>query len=543
MGEQKLAVAALLAMGILLAWVGAAQGYIVGPSLSLEKLAAEADIIFKGTAVSIEPAQDEWFKPYPDFVTRETRFGVLSVIKGDIPDASIRFRHYDENPQPRGRMYEPQYYHFQSNRTYIVFGKKTENAAICRQLWANHMGKKDQGVLLCVDDKPVTAKTVQEVFWSELTRMLKDADAGNVAYAIRQLDQMSNEGNKYDGTQDFDRTNVLYVVHNLMTNAESRIAQAAIGVVASRNPYFSDERTDFWLATVGSAETPGLSKMDPKMRNVGGERYWKELVSVADADRPAETRAFAIRALGRVRESALLEAIDRWLGDGEAAVRAAATVLLSDFPGADTDRRLAVQAADSDPRVRACVARAIGFSQQAKLVDVLARLLADTNAEVRRVASVSLLSFSPKNQSVARVFQANLENKEFEPLFLNALAREDPSRYLDALERVLESKVSPNKWGGGEIPAFTTWKILFKYMQSQSVENLQSGKWDHALDALEKVGNYSSSEPRDIYAFYLLSGMPERARKFRERANKAASYDLDTFFKQVDRNPGNYRRE
>lgn len=543
MGEQKLAVAALLAMGILLACAGVAQGYLVGPPLSLEKLTAEADIIFKGTTVSSEPAQDEWFKPYPDFVTRETRFGVLSVIKGDIPDASIRFRHYDENPQPQGRMFQPQYYHFQSNRTYIVYAKKTENETIYRQLWAYHTGKEDQGVLLCVDDKPVTAKTVREVFWSELTRTLKDADAGNVTYAIRQLDQMSNEGNKYDGTQDFDRTNVLTCVHGLMTNADSRIAQAAIGVVASRNPYFSDERTAFWLATVGSAETPGLSKMDPKMRNAGGERYWKELVSIADADRPAETRALAIRALGRVRESALLEAIDRWLGNGEAAVRAAATVLLADFPGDDANRRLAVQAADSDPRVRACVARAIGFSQQVRLVDVLARLLADKDTEVRRVASVSLLSLSPKKEAVACVFRANLGNKEFEPLFLNALAREEPGRYLDALEQVLESKVSPNNWSGGEIPAFTTWKILFKHLQSQSVENLQSGKWDHALDALEKVGNYSSSEPRDIYAFYLLSGMPERARKYRERANMAASYDLDTFFKQVDRNPSNYKRE
>ena len=66
---------------------------------------------------------------------------------------------------------------------------------------------------------------------------------------------------------------------------------------------------------------------------------------------------------------------------------------------------------------------------------------------------------------------------------------------------------------------------------------------DRYLDAIEKVGNYSSSEPRDIYAFYILSGMPERAKKFRERANKAATYDLDYYFQQVDQNPSNYRRE
>jgi hypothetical protein len=154
-----------------------------------------------------------------------------------------------------------------------------------------------------------------------------------------------------------------------------------------------------------------------------------------------------------------------------------------------------------------------------------------------------LLSFSPKDEAVGRVFQANLGNKEFEPLFLNALARETPDRYLDALARVVEEKPVPSNWTGGEIPAFTAWKILFKYLQAQPVENLKSGKMDRYLDAMEKVGNYSSSEPRDIYAFYVLNGMPERAKSFRERANKAASYDLDYFFKQVDQNPSNYRRE
>ena len=59
---------------------------------------------------------------------------------------------------------------------------------------------------------------------------------------------------------------------------------------------------------------------------------------------------------------------------------------------------------------------------------------------------------------------------------------------------------------------------------------------------MEKVGNYSSSEPRDIYAFYLQRGMTERAQKYREAAKKAASYDLDYYFKQVDADPSLYTR-
>ena len=61
-----------------------------------------------------------------------------------------------------------------------------------------------------------------------------------------------------------------------MTNSDSRIAQAAISVVGSHNPYLSDERANSWLATVGSAETLDNYKMDPKMRNIGGELYWKD---------------------------------------------------------------------------------------------------------------------------------------------------------------------------------------------------------------------------------------------------------------------------
>ena len=527
----------------LLVWACVARGYPVGPPVSLEKLAAEADIIFKGTAVSSGPVQDEWFKPCPDFVARETQFTVISVIKGTAPGATLRFRHYAESPQPQGRMFQPQYYHFLDNRTYVVFAKKVGDAAVYRQLWANHTGKEDQGVWLCADEKAVTAKTVAAVLWDELTHMLTNADAGNVTYAIRQLDQMSGGRDKFDGTQDFERTNVLNAVHDLMTHADAKIAQAAIAVVGSHNPYLSDERTEFWLATVGSAEVPGIGKMDRKMKNTGGERYWKDLLSIAAGKYPAETRALAIRALGLVREPALREAISRWLADPEAAVRAAATVLLADFPGIDSNRQLSVLAGDPEPVVRAGVARTIGFSQQTELAEVLGTLLTDKGTTVRRMASVSLLSFSPKNETVARALGAQLGNKEFAPLFLNAVARENPVPYLDALARAVEDKLEPANWGGGEIPAFTSWKILFKYLQAQTPEVLRSGKLDRYLDALEKVGNYSSSEPRDIYALYLLSGMPERATKFRERAAKAASYDLDYYFKQVDQNPALYRRE
>lgn len=530
-------------VAFLLTWACAARAYFVGLPLSLEKLTAEADVIFKGTARATAPIQDAWFKPCPGFAAYETQFTVVSVIKGAPPGTTLRFRHYDTSPGSRACDMMPQSYRFENRRSYIVFAKFTGEPGICRQLWMNHTGKRDQGALLCADNQPVTATAVLEALGDELMRMLEAADTGNVTYAIRQLDEMSGGRDRFSGTQDFDVAEVLDAIHGLMTHADAKIAQAAIAVIGSHNPYMSDERTELWLATVGSAQVNIDGKMSRATDNAGGELYWKDVVAIADGKRPAATRAIAIRALGLVREPALREPINRWLADPEAAVRAAATVLLADFPGADTNRQLRVLAGDAEPIVRASVAQAIGVSQQKELLDVLAGLLGDQSSAVRRVASTCLRSFGPKDEAVARVFRAQLGKREFAPLFLNALAREDPEPYLDALAQVLEDRIEPTNWGGGEDPMFMSWTLVFRYVQAQPPETLRSGKLDRCLDALEKGGDGSFSRPGDIYALYLLSGTPERAKKFREKAKKAASYDMDHLFKQVDQNPALYRRQ
>jgi hypothetical protein len=283
--------------------------------------------------------------------------------------------------------------------------------------------------------------------------------------------------------------------------------------------------------------------MDPNMKNIGGELYCSDLRMLADSNASIETRAMAIQALGLVREPSLKPAVERWLADPAPAIRASATLLLADFPGPESCKHLAALADDAAPEVRACVARAAGFAQQVAAAGTLAKLLADSEAKVRTAAAMSLLSFSPKDKVIADTFRANVENDEFKPLFLIALARENPAGYLDALANAVEQRTEPKNWWGGQIPAFTAWEILFRYLQGQPPETLRSGKLDRYLDAMEKVGNYSSSEPRDIYAFYLQRGMTECARKYREAAKKAVSYDLDYYFKQVDENPSLYTRQ
>ncbi len=534
---------ALIAASVLV-FAAAASGYAVGPPATLEKLATDADLIFKATAVSSAAVQDDWFKPCPGFAARETRFTLISVIKGAPQGAPLRFRHYDESPQAPGvgRSYEPQYYHFIENRTYIVFAKKTDDPAIYRQLRPNHTGIKEQGALLCLDDKPVAAEKLKDSVWSELLAMVRSPEPKDTLYAIRQLDQMSGLPGRFEATEDFDRTDVLKAIGPLMTQRDDEIARAAITAIGSNNPYLADERAQYWLATVGGAEVPGIGKMDPKMQNAGGELFRKQLISIADGKAPTVTRALAIRALGLVRNRDLLEPLIRWLKDPEPALRASTALLLADFPDDGAVKILTSLAADPAPEVRWCAAHAIGFIQRPELAKPLGELLVDNDPKVRRAASLSLLSFSPQHEAIAKVFEANLKNEEFSPLFLNALAGEKPEAYLEPLAQAVEQKTAPRNWPGGQVPAFTAFNILFKYLQSQPADAVRAGKFDRYLNAIEKGYVTGSSEPRDIYAFYLQRSMTDRAKIYRAAANKAASYDLDYYFIMVDQSPSTYTR-
>ena len=533
-------VVSLILVGVLV-FAGEAAGYFVGPPVNLEKLAAEADVIFKATAVSSKEVRDNSFKSLPGYVPFETQFAIISLIKGSETNI-VRFRHYDEIQQGLRGMYQPQLYHFQEKGSYLVFAKKTDAPDVCRQLWESHTIKEDLGVLRCVDDKPVASGTLKEIVRAELVKLLRSPQPTDRIYGIQQLDQMSERPDPFRSTKDFARSDVLELVGPLMTDANDETARAAITVIGSNNPYLTEERAQYWLATVGSAEVPGIGKMDPKLKNPGGERFRKELCAIADGGASVATRALAIRSLGLVRNAALVEPLSRWLRDPDPEIRASAVLLLADYPGNDALKQLTTLAADPAPGVRLHAARAIGFMQQAELAGTLGALLVDQDAKVRQAASLSLLSFSPKQETIAKIFVANLGNEEFSPLFLNALAGENPEAYLEPLAQAVERKTQPRNWSGGQNPTLTAFNILFKYLQSQPVDAVRDGKFDRCLDAIEKGYLTGSSEPRDIYAFYLQRGMTERAKAYRAAAKKAASYDLDYYFNMVDQSPATYTR-
>lgn len=519
-----------------------ATGYAVGPAPTLDERAKKSDVIFKGEAIEGKPVQDEWFKDIPGYEARETRFKIISQIKGDAGNAEVRFRHYDVKAEGSGGgSYSPQIYHFEAGKTYIIFADTTASGA--RQTSLSHTMQMDSGVLRCRDSKPVAAKSLPEIYWAELIALCDSPVADDVVYAIRHLDEMSDSPGRRDlsETKDFARIEVLSAVRGLISRPEPEIAQAAIRLIGDGSPYLSDDLAPYWLGTIG-VEVAGLAKFEPGTRNAGGALAWRELAAVANSRAAPETRALAIRALGLAKNWRLQEWLHDWLKNPAIPVRAAAVLLFSDFAKPDdyTSGQFAGFAVDPAPQVRKCAAYAIGFMQNPDIIPVLSKLIKDDDKTVRRAAMESLRSFRPEIPVVAAALKHDLANPEFKPLLLLSLARDDPGAYLEELAHVVERKTNPTNTSGGEIPAFTAWKLLFKYLRAQPATEIQSGKWDRYLDALENVGQYSSSEPRDIYAFYLQRGIPERAAKYRAKAKKSVTYDLDYFFDMVDKNPSVY---
>ena len=520
-----------------------APGYLVGPALTLDQLAEDSDVIFKGKVIEGKTVQDEWFKHITGFAAHETLFKIISQVKGEVASSEVIFRHYDKKPDGFGiGSYSPQHYHFEQGKTYIVFADKTATGV--RQTKPDHGMKMDLGVLRCRDERPVTAKTLIEIYWEELIALRDSAVPDDVVYAIRQFDEMSESPGRsgYSDTKDFSRIEVLSAVRGLISRPEPEIAQAAIRLIGDGSPYLSDDLAPYWLGTIG-VETPGLARLAPGIRNVGGALAWRELVTVANSNAAPETRVLAIRAMGLVKASQLHQKfMDAWLKSTEIPVRAAAVLLLADFalPCDYTTGLFAEFAADPAPQVRKCAAYAIGFMQNPDIIPVLSKLIKDDDKAVRRAAMESLYSFRPGIPTVVAALKQDLTNPESQPLSLLALARENPGAYLEELAHVVERKTNPTNSSGGQIPAFTAWKLLFKHLRAQPAADIRSGKWDRYLDALEKVGQYSSSEPRDIYAFYLQRGLPERAAKYRAEAKKAHTYEINYYFDMVDKNPSVY---
>lgn len=538
----------LLAVAALLAWLAlarSASAYPVANSLPLDELVEQADFICKAEVVSSKPVEDASFEKVPAFQPYATELRLVSVFKGKTDKATIFFRHYGPHAEEAAFNFMPQFYKFDVGRTYIVFAKTTADKTILRQLWQNHRSQEDQGVLLAAGNDMYDGQPIKQVFLKELTGLLKSGKQADVVYALSHLDVMS--GGHYDKLKDLDRAAVLEATKPLLTHADPVIAQQAIRLVGSSNPYFSHDFAAGWLATIGGGDIPGYSPWETEP-NLGGKTHWKALAAVADGEAPAATRAMAIRALGRAEVPEVLPFVNRWATDREPAIRQAAAILLADFPSPESQEKLKLLATDPQAVVRIGAAQGIGFGQYKELAPLLGKLVDDPDSKVSSTAALSLLSFSLE-QSRAELM-ARVRHPQFRSLFVNALAREMPEAYLPDLCEIIQKDLQPKEWWGGRIPWGVSWELLFRYAQEQTKEKPKRDDLDNVFEALESPASgkdgrsryYSSSEPRDLYALYVQRGLTHRAKKFRAACKKALSYDIDYYFKMVDENPEQYGR-
>ena len=72
---------------------------MVGPSLKLDQIESESDVIFKALVISSSPLNNPWFEQYPGFAAYATKLKIISVIKDHlqtvvdksvIPDAALK---------------------------------------------------------------------------------------------------------------------------------------------------------------------------------------------------------------------------------------------------------------------------------------------------------------------------------------------------------------------------------------------------------------------------------------------------------------------
>ena len=499
--------------------------YECTPGETLSQTATKADFIFKGIALSSTSAsapprqrEDSFFGSEDEFADKITKFKVISSIKGSEQGGEVVFRHYEDLTPPESRRGEPGLaYHFEPGRAYIVMARRTADAAYCQlgPRFADY--KADFGVLRCADARPAPAEPLQEIMWRELASLLRGADANDMEYAMRELDQLSGGLTLFDYRHgiDYQVGAVADLVHNLVNDPDPVVAQTAIAVIGAHSPYMNEENTAAWLSHVGTVPLPGLGAFAFNT-NPGGAKYWGELAAVADGKADAITRAYAICALGLVREPALKSNLARWLTDTDVGVRSAAVILLADYPDLATRQRMTALASGSDIEILRATARSLGFGQRKDLADLLSLLLRNGDLQTRQFAAMSLSTLPVADPTVSKAMKEDLDHPEFGYLFVNALAGQNPQPYLDRLAKIAAGKIDTAHWWGGGDPRGIGWEILFEYIENHPSADIDGAELDGYFDSLEttNIADYTQK----LLAFYKQSGLTERAAKLEQRA-------------------------
>lgn len=508
--------------------VSTAHGYAVGPAIPLEDLAKRSDLVVKATVIKTAPVTDPYFDPIMGFEAREAQLAVVSALKGTFTK-TIRFRYYAPVPQSPVAGYSPLAYTLEPKRTYIFFAVDAGNG-VYRQFDKHHTELEAQGLMLALDARPHRGKTVTLAVRAELLMLLTSKQKDDVLAGIRGLDALSGGGRST--LKDLDRKAALAAIQPMIRSKMPEVASAAISVFATDSPYLDDRQAQYWLAGFGSKLILGIGELTlPKAST--GDLAFHDLLATANSHPDNAIRAVAIRALGRSSKLPAATVL-AWTREVDIGVRSAAVLISAE----KADRTpIKIAATDISAELRRSAALAIGYSQDPQLLPLLGPLINDKDANVSAAAALALLSF-PFDQ--ARSLLVANAKTNWKPIFINALASKDIVPYLPLVAEIIEQQLVPANWWGGSTPSGVSWELLFTYVKSQPAADLKAGKLDRYLAALEKMRWFSSSEPRKLYALYVLRGLAKRAQTFRAAMKKAVTYDIDYYFDMADASPSTY---
>lgn len=534
--------------------VTVASAFRVDGPIPLSDLMATSDVIAKATAGTTRPVRPGDWNEIPGFRVYQTEFKVISALKGE-PPRRFYFRHYGWNPRDPARpMWSPQYYQFRRDETYLLFARKTASDTILEPFSSDWREKLDEGVFWTLDDRPTRAADIQELIWQEMELQLDRGDAERIEYAIGQLD--AHSGCRRHSPRDHDRRRTLARIHTFASHPDAAVAWAAIQAIGADSPLVNyryylprdfrppdwenfqaklfsprsyHDLSHQWLALVSIRPTSGIAKWEGPLTNELARPYIRELVAAVEQGTNTWVRAMAVRALGRVCDPEVGQRLGAWTKDADPDVRQVAVLLVADYPERVTN--LVTAADDEQPGVRAAAMNAIGLGQYTAQLALLEKGLSDPASEVRALAARSLLSLDP--DIADPVLERLCQSSPCEPEYINALAERAPARYADQLADIVASSPESTLHIAGMIPYARSWQLLWEYLQALPPDAFRDGRWDRHLEALAKAKFHGSSEPRDLYAWFLIMGWEERAARFRAMCGLHKPGDLEVFFQRV----------
>jgi hypothetical protein len=525
------------------------------PLQGLDKMADEADLVFKGRVISTHAktntAFPDWGKPYA------TEFEVISVLKGSTPTNGITFHHITGQPMAWGGGTIPTPYIFEVGMSYVIFAAKADKPDYLYSPSSNNGANshefrqpmQSEYAFRALDSRAVGSLSIKETIWNELNRLLNSGIATNSLYAIQHLNGMSVScSDLWRNQDDYTRESVLKAVLPFTTNGDDRVAISAIGcfqVGGSHVNFLGDAGgwPSLWMTIVR-----GCSGVQPEcIAQV--LPFSDALAAVANSSPSSLRRVAAVAAFSCTHYSIVSNSLPRWLTDPAPEVRAQAVLILPDFPGEFYERLLQERAADTSPVVRAAVADAIGNGKIETLLPTLGSLFSSspvrTNSgpwphkglqgddyfaevgadDVHTSAGYALLKFDV--DQVGEILKTNISDKGFGLSFIRKLAPNGAEPYFSLLAKELKTHTADSEqeaakngfhwpliyWLSGNFG--WAWDTLFEYVSAQPREALANSQFAPMLDALQIADDPSDARTRSLYEFFLDKGLTERAIELR----------------------------